>query len=130
MKKVLGNGKTVTYKLKFIDIFRFMSNSFNGKCRKCKCFLEHISIEDNKLIFKCKDCNRNYKFYFNKDLTNILANTYEFFDEDINKFAFLSGKGVYPYEYMDSSETFDETSLLNKEGFYSNLNMEVITDDD
>ena len=31
---------------------------------------------------------------------------------------------------MDSSETFDETSLLNKEGFYSNLNMEVITDDD
>ena len=76
MKKELGNGKTVTYKLKFIDSFRFMSSSFNGKCRKCKCFLEHISIEDNKLICKCKDCNRNYKFYFNKDLTNILAKKY------------------------------------------------------
>ena len=39
-------------------------------------------------------------------------------------------KGVYPYEYMDSWEKFNETSLPSKEGFYSNLNMEDIDDID
>ena len=37
-------------------------------------------------------------------------------------------KGVYPYEYMDSWELFNETSLPNKEDSYSNLNMEDIDD--
>ena len=31
---------------------------------------------------------------------------------------------------MDSSKRFDETSLANKEDFYSCLNMEDITDND
>ena len=35
-------------------------------------------------------------------------------------------KGVYPYEYMDSWERFNETSLPSKNEFYSNLNMEDI----
>ena len=42
----------------------------------------------------------------------------------------LLRKGVYPYEYMDSWEKFDETSLPDKEAFYSILNMEDITDVD
>ena len=37
-------------------------------------------------------------------------------------------KGVYPYEYIDGWEGFDETSLPEKEDFYSDLNMEDITD--
>ena len=36
-------------------------------------------------------------------------------------------KGVYPYEYMDDRERFDETSLPEKEDFYSHLNVEDIT---
>ena len=39
-------------------------------------------------------------------------------------------KGVYPYKYMDNWERFNETSLPNKESFYSNLNMENIEDID
>ena len=39
-------------------------------------------------------------------------------------------KGVYSYEYMDSWERFNETSLSNKKDFYSNLNMENINDID
>ena len=39
-------------------------------------------------------------------------------------------KGVYLYEYMDSWEKFNETSLPSKEDFYSNLNMEDIDDID
>ena len=40
----------------------------------------------------------------------------------------LLRKGVYPYEYMDEWEKFNETSMFEKEEFYSNLNMEDITD--
>ena len=39
-------------------------------------------------------------------------------------------KGVYLYEYMDSWEKFNETSLPRKEDLYSNLNMENIDDID
>ena len=42
----------------------------------------------------------------------------------------LLRRGVYPCEYMDSWERFDESSLPDKEAFYSNLNMEDITDVD
>ena len=37
-------------------------------------------------------------------------------------------KSVYPYEYMDNWEIFDETLLSDKETFYSSFNMEDITD--
>ena len=47
-----------------------------------------------------------------------------------SKFILLLRKGVYPYEYMDSWERFDETSLPDKEAFYSSLNMEDVTDVD
>ena len=40
----------------------------------------------------------------------------------------LLRKGVYPYEYMDSWEKFNETLLPDKESFYSELNKESITD--
>ena len=66
----------------------------------------------------------------NKKLIQIFANIYEFCNGDLNKFILLLGKGVYPYEYMDSWERFDETSLPDKEAFYSNLNVEYITDVD
>ena len=42
----------------------------------------------------------------------------------------LFKKGIYPYEYMDSWGRFEETSLPNKEKFYSKLNDENITDDE
>ena len=34
---------------------------------------------------------------------------------------------MYPYEYMDDREKFNEMSLPEKEDFYSHLNMENIT---
>ena len=39
-------------------------------------------------------------------------------------------KGVYLHEYMDDWEKFNETSIPEKEDFYSHLNMEYITDAD
>ena len=37
---------------------------------------------------------------------------------------------MYPYEYMDSWEKFDETTLPPKEIFHSNLNLEDIGNED
>ena len=39
-------------------------------------------------------------------------------------------KGVYFYEYMDDWEKVNETALPENEEFYSNLNLEDITDAD
>ena len=47
-----------------------------------------------------------------------------------DKLNLLTRKGIYPYEYMDSSEKFKETELPPKEAFYSNLNNEDISDED
>ena len=33
-------------------------------------------------------------------------------------------KDVYPYEHVDGWEKFNETTLLEKENIYSNLNMQ------
>ena len=40
----------------------------------------------------------------------------------------LTDKGIYPYDYMNSCEKFDEIKLPDKEVFYSQLYEENITD--
>ena len=102
----------------------------NDKCKDCKYYLSYVTIKDNQLIFRCFSCKRNFEKNFNKDLIQRFANIYEFCNGGLNKFILLLRKGVYPYEYMDSWQRFDETSLADKEAFYSNLNMEDITDID
>ena len=89
-----------------------------------------VALKSEKLIFKCFNYEQYYKKKINKDLIKRFASTYEFCNKDLNKFILLLRKGVYPYEYMDSSERFNETSLSSKEDFYSNLNMENIDDID
>ena len=86
-----------------------------------------MTTKDEQLIFRCFSCKKNYE---NKDLTQRFANTYYFCNGDLNKFILLLRKGVYPYEYIDSWQRFDEISLPDKESVYSNLNIEDITDVD
>ena len=42
----------------------------------------------------------------------------------------LLRKGVYPDEYMDDWEKFNEITLPENEEFYSSLNMEDVTSTD
>ena len=63
------------------------------------------------------------------ELINKFTSIYQLCNKDLNKFALLLRKGVYPYEYMDSWKRFKEKSLPDKESFYSELNNEHITDD-
>ena len=120
-----GNDKImkISYKIKFIDSFRFMSGSSSSLVN------HYMKTQDDQLIFRCFECKNNYEKDFNEELIKRFANIYEFCNEDINKFILLLRKGVYPYEYRDSWERFDET-LPDKEAFYSSLNMEDITDVD
>ena len=55
---------------------------------------------------------------------------YKFKNHYINKFILLLRKSVYPYEYINDCEKFNETWLPEKEDFYSYLNMEHISDSD
>ena len=67
IEKELGNGKTIRYKLKFIDSFRFMSISLSSlvdnlsetykkECKECKSECDFIELKNNKLRYKCKEC--------------------------------------------------------------------------
>ena len=99
----------------------------NKKCRKCKSYLQYISIKDNKLICKSVERGKVVNWNFNKNLINRFPNTNEFCNKDINKFILLLRKDIYPYEYMDSWERFGEALLPNKGYFHSNLNVEYNT---
>ena len=130
----------ISYNINFIDSFKFISSSLSNladdlskglnsdKCPDCKSCPDYMIAKDDQLIFRCFDCKKNYKKDFNKELMKRFANIYEFCNKDINKFILLLRKRVYPYEYMDSWERFDETSRPDKEAFYSSIDMENITD--
>ena len=47
-----------------------------------------------------------------------------------DKFILLLRKGIYPYEYMDNLERFNETKLPLQIDFYDKLNLQDITDED
>ena len=104
-KKIENKDIEITYKIKFIDSYRLMA-SFLSK------LVDNLSegIHNNK----CSNCKQLYKKKFNKELIKRLASTYSFCDNDLNKFILLLRKGVYPYEYMDNWERFNETSLPSK----------------
>ena len=142
-KEIENKDIEITYKIKFIDIYRFMSMPLskliddlsegihNNKFVDCKCCLDYVRITKNeKLILKFFNCETYYRKNFNKELIKRFASTDEFCNKDLNKFIPLLRKGVYLYEYMYNWEIFKGVSLPSKESFYSNLNMENIDDID
>ena len=113
-----------------------MSGIFNSiECKSCMekikinsecCF---VGLKNNKLIYRCKEYKEEWKRPI-EGLIEKFPSIYQFCNGNLNKFVLLLRKGVYPYEYMDSWEKFDETTLPPKEAFYSNLNLEDISDED
>ena len=91
-----GEVRDKTFKIRFIDSFKFMSSS-----------LETLV---NNLP---KDAFNNLERYYTADESRLIKR-----------------KGVYPYEYMNTEERFNETKLPPKEAFYSRLSGEGITDED
>ena len=105
-------------------------NIHSDKCIKCKSNLCSVRAINEKLIFKCNNCEKEYEKEFNKELIERFANTYKFCDNDLDKFIMLLRKGVYLYEYIDEWDIFNEKVLPGKESFYSNLTLENISEID
>ena len=88
-KKIENKNVEITYKIKFIDSFRFMSSSLsklvdnlsegihNNKCADCKSNLDYIKTKNEKLILECYNCKQRYRKKFKKELIKRFASTYE-----------------------------------------------------
>ena len=139
MAFMLGNHLT------FLDSFQFMSSSLENlvkniiKCRKCdtcdpgKCIKRHINNKGKIIQHKtscpcgeCKNCKNINKACINPNYDNLKYTSQEFKG---NKLDLMARKGVYPYDFMDSFDKFNEKLPL-KEEFYSILNNEHISDKD
>ena len=81
----------------------------------------------SKSIDKVSEIDRKISY---DSLIEKFYNTYQLCNKDLNKFALLLRKGVYPYEYIGSWKRFKEESLPDKEYFYSKLNNGHITVED
>ena len=33
----------------------------NDKCKDCESYLDYVTIKDNKLLFRCFSCKKNYE---------------------------------------------------------------------
>ena len=88
-----------------------------------------IRLKNNRFNYRCKEFNGTSTKSVN-DLIGKFLSTYQFCNGDLNKFVLLFRKGVHPYECMDIWKKFDETSLPPKEDFYSESNLEGISDKD
>ena len=94
----------------------------NSEC----CFVE---LKNSRLIYRCKDCKNEWKRPI-EELIRKFPSIYQFCNGNLNKFILLVRKGLYPYEYIDNWEKFDETTIRPKEAFYSELNLDGISDAD
>ena len=80
-------------------------------------------IGHNTLIrTSCESC-RSKKDQPLSTLIERFPSTFKLCKKNMEKFILLLKKCVYPYEYMDSFDKFDETTLPNIENFYSSLEL-------
>ena len=117
------------------DLTNNLSEINKNECKSCRerknisTNCTFIKLKNNVLIYGCKKCNN--KLYKSIDALKIkFPNTYQFCNNDHNKFILLLTIGVYPYKYMDNWERFNKTMLPTKKSFYSELNLEDISNED
>ena len=136
--------KYVTYNLKFIDSARHMNDSLErlvdnlSEINKCKCDDEslknikvtYVKSNNGKIISTtCKTCKSRRDQQYHR-LISKFPNTFKLCRNNVEKFLLLLRKGVYAYEYMNSTDKFIETELPTIDKFYSKLKGDNISTDD
>ena len=80
--------------------------------------------QEKKLVVRSIESFKFMASSLDSLMNNLVKGGHKLFEipDDFKKYNLLMRKGVYPYEYMDSSDKFEETSLPLIEKFYSELN--------
>ena len=84
---------------KLSDLVDNLSEINNKDCKTCierkniKWECEFIGLKNNRLIYRCKECNGTSTTSIN-ELIEKFPNTYQFCNGDLNKFVLLLRKGV------------------------------------
>ena len=89
---------------------------------------EFIGLKKGRLNYKCKECKKSYSKLSSESIKNF-PTLYKFCNGYLDNFFLLLRKGVYPCEYIDSRKEFNENTIP-KEAFYSELNLESISNAD
>ena len=111
------------------------SGIYYKECKKCmerkkiRSNCEFVEFKNDRLNYKCKECKKSYAKLINESIKNFPA-LYKFCNVDLDKFFLLLKKGISRYEYMDSWEKFNKNTIPPKEVFYSELNLDGISDRD
>ena len=104
---------------KLSDLVDNFSEINNKCCETCmerkniKSNCDFIAFKNNRLNYKCEECKRTSTKSIN-GLIKKFTSVYQCCNGDLNKFVLLLRKGIYPYEYMNSWQKFNETSLPDK----------------
>ena len=117
------------------DLVDNLSRVYDKEYKKCmerkkiRLNCEFVGFKNGRFNYKCKECKKSYAKVANESIKNF-PTLYKFCNGDLNKFFLLLRKGIYPYEYIVSWKRFDEKTIPPKKAFYSELNLENITDKD
>ena len=114
-------------KNKFIDKMRSMMTSLSQSVSKKIMQIDKKELKNNMTSLSQSETDKKIS---QAVLIEKFPSTYQRYNKDLNEFALLLRKDVYPYEYMDNFGRFNEESLPIKKYFYSELNKEDITDED
>ena len=81
--------------------------------KKIKSECDFIGFKNNRFNYKCKEFGGRYFKSINGSIRNFSIKN-QFCNGVLYIFVLFLRKNVYPKEYMDSWERFDETSLPDK----------------
>ena len=85
------------------------------KYKDCDCFLQYESVKDNLIKYKCLSCNKDYSNRIFEELKKRFNNTFQFFNNDVNKFILLLKKVfMFMSKWMTRKNLRKQNYLQNK----------------
>ena len=133
--------KTQLCKLRFIDSNRFMQSSLGSLVDnlagtstdgvECCGDVEFVEVDEMwKAKFECEKCHNFQYRQLNGDVLKTRFSNLRRRCASDGDFRLFLRKGIYPYEYMDSFDRFEEVGLPPVESFYSELTLSGVSKND